>query len=97
MKKIIQRILLVVLGIIIGIVICEPPWQNDWLKCIANWANWQDWGSIAEWVGSIGIIFALVFAYGEIINFKKQFKEEHQSKLQVYANWKAPLNISQEK
>lgn len=69
MKKIIQRILLVMLGIIIGIVICEPPWQNDWLKCIINWASWQDWGSIAEWTGAVGSVFAIFAGFYQV---KKQ-------------------------
>lgn len=97
MKKLIQKMLLIVLGIIIGIMICKSPWNNNWFDCIAKWASWQNWGSIAEWLGSIGTVGALGFAFKEINDSRKQFNEEHKSELIVYANWKRPENIKPNK
>lgn len=51
-------------------------------------------GSIADWVSGIGTLGALIFAYKEIIDTRKQFDEEHKAKLKVYANWKEPLNLN---
>lgn len=53
-------------------------------------------GSIADWVSGIGTLGALIFAYKEIIDSRKQFDEEHKAKLKVYANWKEPLNLKVE-
>lgn len=51
-------------------------------------------GSIADWVSGIGTLGALIFAYKEIIDSRKQFDEEHKAQLKVYANWKEPLNLN---
>ena len=62
-----------------------------------NYWLWNDHGSVADWVSGLGTLGALIFAYKEIIDSKRQFNEEHRSELKVYANWKEDLVLEQDK
>ena len=56
-------------------------------------AKGEELGSWAAWVSGIGTVAALFFAYSEIINSRKQFEKEHESKLQVYSSWKDSVKL----
>ena len=73
MKKIIQNIILLVAGIIIGIMY-RVPW-NSIVKCIGK----QNWGSIAEWAGAVGSVLAIFAGFHQVKkqnNFNRALKTE---------------------
>jgi len=60
-------------------------------------AKGEELGSWADWISGIGTVAALFFAYNEIINSRKQFEKEHESKLQVYSSWKDSAILKRKK
>lgn len=68
MKNSIQKIFLIVLGFIVGII-CKLLWHKNWVDSFIKWASLQDLGSIAEWAGAIVLVIAISAGFCQI---KKQ-------------------------
>ncbi len=72
MKKVIEKILFVIAVIIIGIIACKIPWQNNWFNFITKWISQQkNLGSIAEWAGAVSSVFAIFVGFCQVIKQNK--------------------------